>query len=151
MRKYILLILLAFILGLTAYVWFFYYKVYSVGDRFGTLKKFSMKGDVFKTYEGEIVVLDYFPSGGTTNKGNKFYFSVSDTKVAEQIREIIRSGNSKNVTVRYLQYRKSLPWRGENYNDVNENVGQYIVDKVDVQARGTNSQSNTGGLNSQGL
>ncbi len=151
MRKYILLFLLIFILALTGYVWFFYYKVYSVGDRFGTLKKFSMKGDVFKTYEGEIVVLDYFPSSGSSNKGNKFYFSVTDTKVAEQVREIIRTGNSKNVTVRYLQYRKSLPWRGENYNGKNENVGQYIVDKVDVQARGTNSQSNTGGLNSQGL
>lgn len=149
MRKYILLFLLVFVLALTGYVWFFYYKVYSVGDRFGTLKKFSMKGDIFKTYEGEIVVLDYFPGSGNTNKGNKFYFSVSDPKVAENLRGIIRSGNSKNVTVRYLQYRKSLPWRGENYNDVNENVGQYIVDKVDVQARGSNSQSNS--LNKQGL
>lgn len=149
MKKYILLFILLFVLALTGYVWFFYYKVYSVGDRFGTLKKFSMKGDIFKTYEGEIVVLDYFPGSTGTNRGNKFYFSVIDPKVAENLRNIIRSGNSKNVTVRYLQYRKSLPWRGENNNDVNENVGQYIVDKVDVQRRGTNSQSDV--QNKQGL
>lgn len=143
MRKYILLFLLIFVLALTGYTWFFYYKVYSVGDRFGTLKKFSMKGDIFKTYEGEIVVLDYFPSAGSANRGNKFYFSVTDPAVAEDLRKIIRSGESKNVTVRYLQYRKCLPWRGENYNDVNETVGQYIVDKVDVQPRGSSSQGNS--------
>ena len=108
-----------------------------------------MKGDIFKTYEGEIVVLDYFPAGGGSNKGNKFYFSVTDPKVAEELRQIIRSGDSKNVTVRYLQYRKCLPWRGENYNGKNETVGQYIVDKVDVQPRGTNSQSDA--LNKQGM
>ena len=133
---------MVFVLALTAYVWFFYYKVYSVGDRFGTLKKFSMKGDIFKTYEGEIVVLDYYPTTGQANAGNKFYFSVTDPKVAEEMRTIIRSGESKNVTVRYLQYRKHLPWRGENYNGKNETVGQYIVDKVDVQARGSNSLGN---------
>jgi len=141
MRKFILLFLLIFVLGLSGYIWFFYYKVYSVGDRFGTLKKFSLKGDIFKTYEGEIVVLDYFPSAAGINTGNKFYFSVTDPEVAEDLRQIIRSGESKNVTVRYLQYRKCLPWRGENYNGKNESVGQYIVDKVDVQPRGSNSQN----------
>ena len=141
MRKYILLFLLIFVLALSGYIWFFYYKVYSVGDRFGTLKKFSLKGDIFKTYEGEIVVLDYFPSTSGANTGNKFYFSVIDPEVAEDFRCIIRSGDSKNVTVRYLQYRKHLPWRGENYNGKNESVGQYIVDKVDVQPRGSNSQN----------
>lgn len=102
-----------------------------------------MKGDIFKTYEGEIVVLDYFPSAGGNNKGNKFYFSVTDAAVAEDLREIIRSGRSKNVTVRYLQYRKCLPWRGENNNGKNESVGQYIVDKADVQPSGSSSQSNS--------
>ncbi len=142
MRKYILVFLLIFVLALTGYVWFYYYKVYSVGDRFGTLKKFSMKGDIFKTYEGELVILDYYPNASKGNTGSRFYFSVNDPKVAEELREIIRTGASKNVTVRYLQYRKHLPWRGENNNDVNEAVGQYIVDRVDSQPAQSNSLSN---------
>jgi hypothetical protein len=38
----------------------------------------------------------------------------------------------KNVIIHYNQYRKSLPWRGETYTNMNEKRGQYIVDKVEV-------------------
>lgn len=113
-------------------MWFYYYNIYSEGSRYGMLKKFSRKGNIFKTYEGEIVILDLFSNGMKGSSSNTFYFSVADPKVANDLQAILDNGESKFITVHYLQYRKNLPWRGENYNGRNgdENVGQYIVDKV---------------------
>ena len=54
MRKIILIIIFFLILGITAYFPFLYYVPYSEGVRSGELIKFSNKGYVIKTWEGEI-------------------------------------------------------------------------------------------------
>jgi hypothetical protein len=64
--------------------------------------------------------------GGTINTNN-FFFSVSDVKLADTLDKCI----GKSVKVHYIQYRKSLPWRGENYNGKNQENGQYIIDRVE--------------------
>jgi hypothetical protein len=49
--------------------------------------------------------------GGVINS-TVFLFSVSDISLASKLNNAL----GKNIKVHYVQYRKCLPWRGENYN-----------------------------------
>jgi hypothetical protein len=42
----------------------------------------------------------------------------------------LSDATGKTVKVHYVQYRRTLPWRGENYNADNAETGQYVVDSV---------------------
>ncbi len=111
------------LLGLFGY--WFYYNSKSDGTRVGKLFKFSRKGDVFKTFEGEMLLPgSRLGSGGFQN--NFFYFSVTNDSIAA----MLEKSQGKEVEVHYTQYRKNLPWRGENNDAKNQENGQYIVDKV---------------------
>ncbi|MBP6456248.1 MAG: hypothetical protein KA275_05905 [Chitinophagaceae bacterium] len=129
MKKYFFLGFLLFALLSTAYVYWYYYDLKSEGSRIGVLNKISKKGNIFKTYEGEIVQLGYKPSAQGGINSNTFYFSVEDQGIADSLNAVL----GKNLKVHYNQYRKCLPWRGENYNGQNQNneTGQYIVDKIE--------------------
>lgn len=109
------------------YIYWFYYNSFSDGTRDGVLYKFSRKGNIFKTYEGEMVQPGLRSVQGGTINTNNFFFSVSDVKLADTLDKCI----GKSVKVHYIQYRKSLPWRGENYNGKNQENGQYIIDRVE--------------------
>ncbi|XZF14680.1 hypothetical protein ACTHGU_00940 [Chitinophagaceae bacterium MMS25-I14] len=128
MRKIIFFSVLVLLLAVTGYVYWFYYKSYSAGMRDGRLLKFSRKGYMFKTYEGQ---LQY--GVGSINSGsynpNYFYFSVTDKKIADSLDKC----GGKTVNLHYVQYLRSLPWRGENYDKQetgNQERGQYIVDQI---------------------
>lgn len=129
MRKIIFLSLLIISLLVTGYVYWFYYKPYSDGLREGILFKFSRKGNIFKTYEGEIIQPGLRSIQGGVVNTNNLSFSVTDIKLADSLSKLV----GKNVIVHYNQYRKNLPWRGENYNskEGNQNAGQYIVDRIE--------------------
>lgn len=109
------------------YIYWFYYNSFSDGTRDGVLYKFSRKGNIFKTYEGEMVQPGLRSVQGGTINTNNFFFSVSDVKLADTLDKCI----GKSVKVHYIQYRKSLPWRGENYNGKNQENGQYIIDRIE--------------------
>jgi hypothetical protein len=127
MRKAIFIFILFFLLFATGYVYWFYYNSFSDGSREGLLFKFSRKGDIFKTYEGEMMQpgLRSAQTGGINT--NSFYFSVSDVRLADSLGKCL----GKNVKVHYIQYRKSLPWRGDNYNGRNQENGQYLIDRIE--------------------
>ncbi|MNS05167.1 hypothetical protein [Edaphocola aurantiacus] len=127
MRKIIGILSLLLIVGIGGYIYWFYINRFSDGQREGVLQKFSRKGNVFKTYEGEILMSGFGRVGGNF-QAQYFYFSVEDPKVVATMEQNI----GKNVIIHYNQYRKSLPWRGETYTNMNEKRGQYIVDKVEV-------------------
>ena len=110
------------IVGGIIFYWHFYF-IYSVGDRDGVLVKFSLKGNIFKTYEGEIVRSVIQTGSGNANN---FFFSVTDKKLADSLGKIA----GKNVNLHYNQYLGSLPWRGDYYNGQNMEDGQYIVDSI---------------------
>jgi hypothetical protein len=133
MRKFAFLFTLFLLLFGSAYVYWFYYNSFSDGTRDGLLIKFSRKGNVFKTYEGELIQqgLRSYGGAGTINTNN-FFFSVCDEKVADSLEQVI----GKNIKVHYIQYRKSLPWRGDNYNGRNQENGQYIIDRIDRVSEG---------------
>ena len=52
----IVAVLLVAVLGFAAYVWTSLHYVYSSGDRAGFIQKFSKKGWICKTWEGEIAM-----------------------------------------------------------------------------------------------
>jgi hypothetical protein len=80
----------------SAYIWVVMNWSYSSGERAGYIQKFSKKGWLCKTWEGDIsmVVLP-----GSTSE--KFAFTVSDEAVAEKINQTI----GKRVALSYEQHR----------------------------------------------
>jgi hypothetical protein len=111
------LFILIVVLGLFFY-WKYYY-TYSDGYRSGLLQKLSHKGNVFKTYEGELVQRSIVSTGNVGIASEKFYFSVSSDSVAKAMMSL----EGKNVRLHYLQKNGTLPWRGES---------EYIVDGVEI-------------------
>lgn len=128
MRKVIFFSILFLLLAGVMYGYWYYYKIYSEGVRDGRLLKFSRKGYVFKTYEGQIQYGVGSINSGSYNP-NYFYFSVTDEAIADSLDKCA----GKNVNLHYVQYMRSLPWRGDNYdkgNNRNLDRGQYIVDRI---------------------
>ena len=116
-------------------MYWYYYNPYSDGTRVGTLQKFSRKGNIFKTYEGELLQEGFANQRNGQFSAQYFYFSVSDDKVAAQLEK----QQGKYIKVHYTQYHRSLPWRGENYDTKNPEKGQYIVDRVEMAAGAGNN------------
>jgi uncharacterized membrane-anchored protein len=111
-----IVIVIVIIVGLG---YFKYYFTYSKGYRAGLLQKFSEKGVVFKTYEGEMILSSVQSSANVALASEKFLFSVTDDAVANQMEQI----QGKHVVVHYKEKNGALPWQGESY---------YIVDSVKV-------------------
>jgi hypothetical protein len=127
MRKIITLVVLGLLLLIAGYVYWNFYNPVSEGTREGIVQKFSRKGSVFKTWEGEMLQQGFGQRSGAFN-AQYFYFSVLDDQVADSLEH---GALGKIVRVHYLQYRRSLPWRGDNYNGKNQDPGQYIIDRIE--------------------
>lgn len=67
-----------------------------------------------------------FGQRGNAFNAQYFYFSVVDIELADSLEKCL----GKRVRLHYVQYKRSLPWRGENYNGKNQESGQYIVDGI---------------------
>lgn len=92
-------ILISIIVSLSSVV---YAGCYSEGGRVGTVQKFSQKGFVIKSYEGELVMDGTkFKASyeGSIRGGNVWAFSAEDKDVAKVIESAAMSGNS--VTLKY--------------------------------------------------
>ncbi len=109
-------LLAAALLIFMAYTWIMLHMSYSDGERAGYLQKFSSRGWVCKTWEGEILL--------TSMPGaipEKFEFSVRDDAVAQQL----MAATGKRVILSYAQH-KGVPSQcfGET---------EYYITKVQVQ------------------
>jgi hypothetical protein len=82
--------------GFAGYVWVALHWSYSKGDRAGYVQKFSQKGWLCKTWEGELTMMAVPGS-----IPEKFFFSVRDDKVAQSI----TSSMGKRVSLSYEQHR----------------------------------------------
>jgi hypothetical protein len=103
---------------LSIMVYWNYFSTYSEGNRSGILQKFSKKGNIFKTYEGELIMSSIASTGNTTIASEKFFFSVKDESVAK----VLFNLEGKHVTLHYTQKRGHLPWNGETDYYVNSIV-----------------------------
>jgi len=97
-----LIIIIILIVGLG---YWYYFNPYSDGERKGTLIKFTRKGNVFKTYEGELWL-----SCRQMMNPEKFFFSVTDERLADSLMKL----QDECLTITYRQYRRSLAWRGDS-------------------------------------
>lgn len=82
-------------LAFAAYTWLVLSWSYSSGDRAGYVQKLSHKGWLCKTWEGEMALVSM---PGTV--AEKFFFSVRDPKIAEQINQSL----GKRVALTYEQH-----------------------------------------------
>jgi hypothetical protein len=101
-RRFLLIgiaVLLIPILGLAAWAYAALHFSYSTGERSGQLQKFSSKGWVCKTWEGELTM---FAQPGVPPQ--IFSFSVRDDAVVQTLRGM----SGQRVTLTYEQH-KGLP------------------------------------------
>ncbi len=109
------LIVTAALLLFAAYCWITLHLSYSEGERAGYLQKFSRRGWICKTWEGELLL--------TSMPGaipEKFEFSVRDDDIAKQL----MSATGKRVLLGYDQH-KGVP--GQCFGET-----EYYVVKVQV-------------------
>lgn len=129
MRKYVVRFIILIILVLGMIIYWKYAFTYSEGYRAGLLQKFSSKGNVFKTYEGELILSSVQSNANVAIASEKFLFSVTEKTLANQIERM----QGDNIVVHYREKNGTLPWRGESC---------YIVDSVRVN----NSRNGSSGF-----
>lgn len=108
------------IIFLVIFVYFRYFFTYSEGYRAGLLQKFSNKGVVFKTYEGELILSSVSSTANVALASEKFIFSVIKKDVSIQYDTL----QGKNVIVHYIEKKGTVPWRGDS---------RYLVDSIAVR------------------
>ena len=119
-KKFLKRLLLVFILIACFVVYWKYFYTYSEGYRAGLLQKFSSRGMVFKTYEGELIMSSVQANSNVVIASEKFLFSVTDEKVARKIEKM----QGEQVVVHYTEKRGKLPWRGDS---------PYVVDSIQLK------------------
>ncbi|WP_290699895.1 6-phosphogluconate dehydrogenase [Lacinutrix sp.] len=103
MIKFLIKSLIAIFLIVAAYFCFIYFVTYSEGVRAGELVKFSNKGVVFKTWEGEI-------SQGVS-EAQIFKFSVQGNE--NQVIKDLNRLQGRFVKLHYFERYASFFWLGD--------------------------------------
>jgi hypothetical protein len=119
MKKFWGWFLVILLIVLASFIYWKYFFTYSEGYRAGLLQKFSKKGTIFKTYEGEMILSSIHSRADIAIASEKFLFSVTDEKVATSLDQM----QGEFVVIHYLEKNGVLPWVGET---------KYVVDSVRV-------------------
>jgi hypothetical protein len=119
-RKVIKWILILIVLFGGFFIYWKYFFTYSEGYRAGLLQKFSSKGAVFKTYEGEMILSSVSSNRDIAIASEKFMFTVINKSLVRQFDTL----QGQSVIVHYKQKNASLFWRGDS---------QYLVDSVKLK------------------
>ena len=119
MKKFSIYFFLIIVLVLGSFIYWKYSFTYSEGYRAGLLQKFSLKGNVFKTYEGEMILSSVQSNNNVAIASEKFFFSVTNKAVALQLEKV----QGESIVVHYLEKNGTFPWNGESC---------YFVDSVRV-------------------
>jgi hypothetical protein len=113
------IIVLVVIFAFSMFYWKYFY-TYSEGYRAGLLQKFSNKGALFKTYEGEIILSSVSSNRDVAIASEKFLFTVTNKSLVRQFDTL----QGLSVIVHYKQKNASVFWRGDS---------PYLVDSVKVR------------------
>lgn len=82
---------------------------YSDGERTGTITKFSHKGVVWKTWEGEMSLGGFRNNAEGKVQANMWEFTVSDPEVVEEVKKAQRDGGV--YTLHYKQTLNTPIWK----------------------------------------
>jgi len=113
------LLFLIVIIGVSFIYWKYFF-TYSEGYRAGLLQKFSNKGIIFKTYEGEMILSSISSNRDVALASEKFLFTVTNKSLVRQFDTL----QGQSVIVHYKQKNAPLFWRGDS---------PYLVDSVYVK------------------
>ncbi len=119
MKKFLLILSAIIILGFSGYYAFIYFFSFSHGYRAGELVKFSKKGVIFKTWEGQI------SQEATQPLWN---FSVQDNE--PEVIQKLKNLQGKNVKLTYMERFKTFPWLGDTKYFVTDVVQTDIKDNT---------------------
>jgi hypothetical protein len=84
------------------------------------LQKFSHKGAIFKTYEGEMILSSVSSTSNVAIASEKFFFSVPKKELAIQFDTL----QGRNVILHYIEKNGPVFWRGDS---------RYLVDSIAVR------------------
>jgi hypothetical protein len=116
-KKILYLIILLLIVLMAFLIYWKYFYTHSEGYRSGVLHKFSHKGNIFTTYEGELFLRSLPAKMNVAVSPEKFNFTVIHKTIAQQL----DSMQGQMVIVHYKQKNGKLFWR---------NNSKYLVDSV---------------------
>lgn len=122
-KKFLIWLLVIGVVGSLLFVTFVRYTSYSNGYRAGEVIKFSRKGYVFKTYEGEMNLGGFVRSEQEEITPTIWAFSVyrGDDEVRSQIIQAMEDGY--RVRLYYKERFFNLFWYGDT---------KYFIDKVEL-------------------
>lgn len=119
-KKFFRWILFLLVISLAVFIYFKYIFTYSEGYRAGLLQKFSNKGLIFKTYEGEMLLSSVASNREVALASEKFLFSVTNKDIVRQFDTL----QGRNVIIHYNEKKGVLFWRGDT---------RYLVDSVKIR------------------
>jgi len=108
------------ILFLAGFIYWKYFYTYSEGYRAGLLQKFSHKGAIIKTYEGEMILSSVASTRDIALASEKFLFTMINKDLIRQFDTL----QGSNVIVHYIQKNGTVFWRGDS---------KYLVDSVKIK------------------
>jgi len=120
MKRVVIWFTIVLVIFLCLFIYWKFFYTYSEGYRAGMLQKFSYRGTIFKTYEGEIILSTITSTKDVTLASEKFFFSVTDENVAGKFSSL----EGRLIVVHYKEKKGRLFWQGDS---------RYIVDSVRLQ------------------
>jgi hypothetical protein len=119
-KKVLRWLLVIIVLTVISIIYVKYFYTYSEGYRAGLLQKFSHKGAIFKTFEGEMILSSISSTRDVAIASDKFLFSVVNKSLIRQFDTL----QGSTVIVHYKQKNAKLFWRGDS---------EYLVDSVKIK------------------
>ena len=119
-RRFLKWLLILIIIFGAGFVYWKYFYTYSEGYRAGLLQKFSSKGAIFKTYEGEMILSSVSSNRDVALASEKFLFTMINKSLVRQFDTL----QGDMVIVHYRQKNGTVFWRGDS---------PYLVDSVSIK------------------
>jgi len=117
MKRFVVWFSIIVVVVVGIFIYWKYFYDYSEGFRAGLIQKVSYRGNIFKTYEGEMILSSVQSKTDVALASEKFLFSIVDKNTATKLEQL----QGKYVVVHYHEKNGIFPWRGDT---------KYLVDSV---------------------
>ena len=107
--KYVFYATTILLMLLVGFIYWKYFATFSDGLQGGKMQKISKKGNLFKTWEGYILITPSSDPNTNTITSREWPFTVTSDSIAH----VLEAYAEKSVILRYHQKNGKLPWRGD--------------------------------------